>query len=244
VAGASPSPTMRNDYMENKQLLKDLSQKINIDLTDAQINNFEKYQDLLLEWNEKINLTAITEENDIIIKHFVDSLTISKYFNDNAKIIDVGTGAGFPGIPLKIFNKTLNVTLLDSLNKRINYLNDVITNIKLENIETIHGRAEELSRNKAYREMYDVATARAVANLKVLSEYCIPFVKVGGYFVCMKGSNIEEELENAREHIKILGGELEKIEEITLPDTDMKRNIILIKKVKNTDKKYPRKKIV
>lgn len=229
--------------MNNKQLLKDLSKQINIDLTDEQINEFEKYQDLLLDWNEKINLTAITEENDIIIKHFVDSLTIAKYFKDNDKIIDVGTGAGFPGIPLKISNKSLRVTLLDSLNKRIIYLNDVIEKLGLENVETIHGRAEELSRNSKYREQYDIVTARAVANLKTLSEYCIPFVKLGGLFVCMKGSNIEEEMANAKEHIKELGCQIEEIIEFVLPETDMKRNIIIMKKVQNTNKKYPRKKI-
>lgn len=230
--------------MNNKQLLKDLSKQINIELTDEQIDKFEKYQDLLLDWNEKINLTAITEENDIIIKHFIDSLTISKFFKDNDKIIDVGTGAGFPGVPLKIANKKLKVTLLDSLNKRIIYLDDVIEKLELKNVETIHGRAEELSRNVKYREQYDVVTARAVANLKTLSEYCVPFVKLGGLFVCMKGSNIEEELENAKEHIKELGCTIENIEEFVLPNTDMKRNIIIIRKVKNTDKKYPRKKIV
>ena len=199
---------------------------------------------MLLEWNEKINLTAITEENDIIIKHFVDSLTIAKYFKDNDKIIDVGTGAGFPGIPLKIANKSLRITLLDSLNKRINYLNDVIEKLNLSEVETIHGRAEELSRNAKYREQYDVVTARAVANLKTLSEYCIPFVKVGGLFVCMKGSNIEEEMAIAKEHIKELGCEIEEIIEFVLPETDMKRKILIMKKIKNTDKKYPRKKIV
>jgi len=230
--------------MNNKQLLKDLSKKINVELTDNQINQFEKYQDLLLEWNEKINLTAITEENDIIIKHFVDSLTVAKYFKDNDKLIDVGTGAGFPGIPLKIANKTLKVTLLDSLNKRIIYLNDVIEKLDLLDIETIHGRAEELSRNIKYREQYDVVTARAVANLKTLSEYCIPFVKLNGYFVCMKGSNIEEELTIAKEHIRELGCQIVEIVEFVLPETDMKRNIIIMKKIKNTDKKYPRKKII
>lgn len=229
--------------MKNKNLFKELSNKIDVNLTDEQILLFEKYQDLLLDWNEKINLTAITEENDIIIKHFIDSLTITKYVKDNDKVIDVGTGAGFPGIPLKIVNKSINLTLLDSLNKRINYLNDVIINLGMENVETIHARAEELSRNKEYRERYDIVTARAVANLKTLSEYCIPFVKLGGYFICMKGSNIEE-IEVAKEHIEILGGKIEDIEEITLPDTDMKRNIIMIKKIKNTENKYPRKKIV
>jgi len=230
--------------MNNKQLLKDLSKQINIELTDKQIDKFEKYQDLLLDWNEKINLTAITEEDDVIVKHFIDSLTILKYFKNNDKIIDVGTGAGFPGIPLKIVDESLKVTLLDSLNKRINYLNDVIEKLSFNNIETIHGRAEELSRNSKYREQYDVVTARAVANLKTLSEYCIPFVKVDGYFVCMKGSNIEEEMSVAKEHIELLGGKIEKIEEFVLPNTDMKRNVIIIKKVKSTDKKYPRKKIV
>lgn len=230
--------------MNNKQLLKDLAKKINIELTEEQINKFEKYQDLLLEWNEKINLTAITEENDIIIKHFVDSLTISKYFKDNNKIIDVGTGAGFPGIPLKIANETLKVTLLDSLNKRIVYLNDVVEKLDLSDVETIHGRAEELSRNAKYREQYDAVTARAVANLKTLSEYCIPFVKLNGYFVCMKGSNIDEELENAKAHIGDLGCKIEEIVEFVLPETDMKRNIIIMKKIRNTDKRFPRKKIV
>lgn len=230
--------------MENKQMLKDLSKKLNIDLTNEQVEQFERYQNLLLEWNEKINLTAITEENDIIIKHFVDSMTVSKYFKENDKVIDVGTGAGFPGVPLKIVDKTLKITLLDSLNKRINYLNDVIEKLRFDNVETIHGRAEELSRNSKYREQYDVATARAVANLKTLSEYCLPFVKVGGYFVCMKGSDIEEELSNAKSHIEVLGGKIEEIENFVLPDTDMRRNIIVIKKIKNTDKKYPRKKII
>lgn len=230
--------------MENKQMLKDLSRKLNIDLTNEQVEQFEGYQNLLLEWNEKINLTAITEENDIIIKHFIDSMTVSKYFKGNDKVIDVGTGAGFPGVPLKIVDKTLKITLLDSLNKRINYLNDVIEKLRFDNVETIHGRAEELSRNSKYREQYDVATARAVANLKTLSEYCLPFVKVGGYFVCMKGSDIEEELSNAKSHIEVLGGKIEEIENFVLPDTDMKRNIIVIKKIKNTDKKYPRKKII
>lgn len=225
-------------------MLKDLSRKLNIDLTNEQVEQFEGYQNLLLEWNEKINLTAITEENDIIIKHFIDSMTVSKYFKGNDKVIDVGTGAGFPGVPLKIVDKTLKITLLDSLNKRINYLNDVIEKLRFDNVETIHGRAEELSRNSKYREQYDVATARAVANLKTLSEYCLPFVKVGGYFVCMKGSDIEEELSNAKSHIEVLGGKIEEIESFVLPDTDMKRNIIVIKKIKNTDKKYPRKKII
>lgn len=225
-------------------MLKDLSRKLNIDLTNEQVEQFEGYQNLLLEWNEKINLTAITEENDIIIKHFIDSMTVSKYFKGNDKVIDVGTGAGFPGVPLKIVDKTLKITLLDSLNKRINYLNDVIEKLRFDNVETIHGRAEELSRNSKYREQYDVATARAVANLKTLSEYCLPFVKVGGYFVCMKGSDIEEELSNAKSHIEVLGGKIEEIENFVLPDTDMKRNIIVIKKIKNTDKKYPRKKII
>lgn len=225
-------------------MLKDLSRKLNIDLTNEQVEQFEGYQNLLLEWNEKINLTAITEENDIIIKHFIDSMTVSKYFKENDKVIDVGTGAGFPGVPLKIVDKTLKITLLDSLNKRINYLNDVIEKLRFDNVETIHGRAEELSRNSKYREQYDVATARAVANLKTLSEYCLPFVKVGGYFVCMKGSDIEEELSNAKSHIEVLGGKIEEIENFVLPDTDMKRNIIVIKKIKNTDKKYPRKKII
>jgi 16S rRNA (guanine527-N7)-methyltransferase len=215
--------------------------KKEMNLTDEQEQKFYEYMKLLKEWNEKINLTTITEEQDILLKHFVDSLTILKYLNDNDNIIDVGTGAGFPGIPVKIVNETLNVTLMDSLNKRILFLNDVIEKLKLEGIKTVHARAEELGRNKEYREKYDVVTSRAVANLSTLLEYMMPFAKVGGTCICMKGPNIEEELENADLAIKELGGKLEKIENFKLPGSDIERNIIIIKKVRNISNKYPRK---
>ena len=215
--------------------------KKEMNLTDEQEQKFYEYMKLLKEWNEKINLTTITEEQDILLKHFIDSLTILKYLNDNDNIIDVGTGAGFPGIPVKIVNEILNVTLMDSLNKRILFLNDVIEKLKLEGIKTVHARAEELGRNREYREKYDVVTSRAVANLSTLLEYMMPFAKVGGTCICMKGPNIEEELENADLAIKELGGKLEKIENFKLPESDIERNIIIIKKVRNISNKYPRK---
>lgn len=216
------------------------AKQIEIELTKEQIEKYYNYMNLLLEWNEKINLTAIIEPREIILKHFVDSLTIAKYIKENEKLIDVGTGAGFPGIPLSIVKENTDIVLLDSLNKRINFLEEVKENLKLENITTIHGRAEEFGKNKNEREKYDIATSRAVASLNILLEYLLPLVKVGGRAICMKGSNIEE-IENAKNALEILGGKIEKIEEITLPNSDIKRNIIIVKKVKNTPSKYPRK---
>jgi len=221
--------------------IKEKLKKININIDEVQAKNLYEYMKLMLEWNEKINLTAITEPKEVILKHFVDSLTILKYLSKEEKIIDVGTGAGFPGIPLNIMKNDCNYTLLDSLNKRITFLNEVINNLELKNINTIHSRVEEIGKNKKYRESYDIATSRAVAPLNILLEYLLPLVKVGGKCICMKGSNIEEEIESAKNAIKILGGEIEKIEKITLPDSDMVRNIVIIKKVKQTPVKYPRK---
>ena len=223
--------------MDFKQKLNEFDIKIN----DEQIKSFEKYMNLLLEWNEKINLTAITQPEEIKLKHFVDSLTVLKYINDDDKVIDIGTGAGFPGIPLKIMNKNTKITLLDSLNKRINFLNIVIEKLDLSNIQAIHGRAEEIARNKLYREKYDVAVSRAVANLSTLTEYMLPFVKIGGKCICMKGANVNEELEKAQNAIKELGGEIEGVDNFYLSDNDNERNIIIIKKVKETKSKYPRK---
>ena len=222
----------------------DLEQKLNefdIEINEEQIKSFEKYMNLLLEWNEKINLTAITQPDEVKLKHFVDSLTVLKYINDDDKVIDIGTGAGFPGIPLKIMNENTKITLLDSLNKRINFLNIVIETLNLRNIQAIHGRAEEIARNKLYREKYDVAVSRAVANLSTLTEYMLPFVKVGGKCICMKGANVNEELERAQNAIKELGGEIERVDNFYLSDNDNERNIIVIKKVKETNPKYPRK---
>ena len=216
------------------------AKQIEIELTKEQIEKYYNYMNLLLEWNERINLTAIIEPREIILKHFIDSLTIAKYIKDDEKLIDVGTGAGFPGIPLSIVKENTDIVLLDSLNKRINFLQVVKESLKLENITTIHGRAEEFGKNRKERETYDIATSRAVAPLNILLEYLLPLVKVGGKAICMKGSNIEE-IENAKNALEILGGQIEKIEEITLPNSDIKRNIIIVKKVKNTPSKYPRK---
>lgn len=230
--------------MEKEKFFNNLkadADELNIKLTDLQLENFYTYMNLLLEWNEKINLTAITVPEEIIKKHFIDSLTIKKYIKDKSYIIDVGTGAGFPGIPLNIVLNTSKIVLLDALNKRLDFLNEVIKKTNLKNIETMHFRAEEAGKNKEYREKFDVATSRAVAPLNVLVEYLLPFVKTGGKCICMKGSNIEEELENSKNAISILGGKIENIENFTLPGTDMIRNIIVISKVNSTPTKYPRK---
>ena len=228
-------------YEDFKNKMIELAKTINVELTEEKIINFFEYMNLLLEWNEKINLTAITDVNDIILKHFIDSMTIVKYLKENNTMIDVGTGAGFPGIPIAIMREDVKITLLDSLNKRINFLNEVCSELKINNIETIHGRAEEAGQNKQYREKYDIAVSRAVANMTTLSEYLIPFVKVGGICICMKGSEIDHELEQAKFAIKELGGKIEKVEKFNLPDSDIERNIVIIKKIKPTPNKYPRK---
>ena len=212
-----------------------------MNISEKEANQFDKYMQLLLEWNEKINLTAITEPDQIILKHFIDSTTILKYIKDNDKVIDIGTGAGFPGIPIKIMNETLDITLVDSLNKRVNFLNEIIQSLELDKIQVIHARAEELGRNKEHREVYDVAVSRAVANLSTLLEYLMPFVKVGGICICMKGPNIEEELKTAENAIIELGGKLEKVDNFYLPNSDIERNIIIIRKIKKIKDKYPRK---
>ncbi len=218
---------------------KDKANKINITISDEQIKEFYEYMNLLLEWNEKINLTAITEPKEVIMKHFIDSITVEKYINNSDLVADIGTGAGFPGIPLNIVKNNANYVLVDSLNKRINFLNEVINDLNLKNIKTVHSRVEDFAKNN--REKFDVATSRAVAALNILLEYLLPLVKVGGICVCMKGSNIKEEVSNAKKALEVLGGKIEKIEEIILPDSDVKRNIIIIRKVKNTPNKYPRK---
>ena len=228
-----------NDDFKNKMI--ELSKKINIDITDEQLEKFYRYMELLLEWNEKINLTAITEVDEVILKHFIDSMTVLKYLKDDESIIDVGTGAGFPGIPIAIMKQKEKITLLDSLNKRINFLNEVCNELRIDNVKTYHGRAEEYGNNKEHREKYDIAVSRAVANMTTLVEYLLPFVKVGGICICMKGNEIEEELEQAKYAIKELGGKIEKIERFNLPNSDMERNIIVITKTKETPNRYPRK---
>lgn len=231
--------TLKFDEFSNR--IKEVGNKININISDSESDKFYNFMRLLIEWNEKINLTAITEPNDIILKHFIDSITIEKYIGNNAKLIDVGTGAGFPGIPLGIVRNDLNIMLMDSLNKRINFLDEVIKKIELKNIDTIHSRAEELGRNKNFREQFDIATSRAVAPLNILLEYMLPFVKVGGYCICMKGSNIEDEIKNSEKALKTLNGKIEKIEYFELPEINNARNIIIVRKIGNIPGKYPRK---
>lgn len=221
---------------------KDLAD-LGITLSKNQIEQFLRYFELLVEWNEKINLTAITEYGDVLKKHFVDSLSLIKALDPakELKLIDVGTGAGFPGLALKIAFPNLKVTLLDSLNKRILFLDEVISQLGLSGVETIHGRAEDFAGKPEYREAYDLCVSRAVANLSTLSEYCLPFVKVGGSFVAYKSEKIEEELGQAQKAISILGGALKKQAEFTLPSSDVYRNLVVIEKEKSTPKKYPRK---
>ncbi|EMS73823.1 16S rRNA (guanine(527)-N(7))-methyltransferase RsmG [Ruminiclostridium cellobioparum] len=232
---------------ELTQLLAEGAAHYGKELSGQQISQFETYMELLKEWNQKINLTAIEEDREIIIKHFIDSMSILPYIkNEKLKLIDVGTGAGFPGIPLKITNPMLEITLLDSLDKRIKFLNEVIiaANIsgqkEMSEIKTIHGRAEDYGANHQHREKYDIAVARAVANLPVLLEYCLPFVKINGIFIAMKGSNTEE-FDVSAKALDILGGKIVKIEKLELPKTNIERNVVIIKKFRQTPTKYPRK---
>lgn len=229
------------DIKEFDEIFSNYLNDINIKLNEEQIEKFYTYMNLLIEWNEKINLTAIVKPEEIILKHFVDCLTIVNYIEDNSKLIDMGTGAGFPGVPIKIYRNDLKIVLVDSLNKRLNFLNEVIDNLKLDNIETIHARAEELGKNKKYREQFDIATSRAVANLATLSEYLLPLVKVGGKCICMKGAEIEEEIGMAKKAIITLGGKVMNKDVFNLPQSDLGRSIVVIKKVKNTPGKFPRK---
>lgn len=226
---------------EFQEELFKLSKIVNINLQQEEIEKFYNYMKVLIEWNKKMNLTAIIEPKEIITKHFIDSLTINKYIKEEMTIIDVGTGAGFPGIPIKIVNPDNKITLLDSLNKRILFLETVIEELQLNKIELIHDRAEEMGKNENDREQYDVSVSRAVAPLNVLVEYLIPFVKVGGRSICMKGPKIEEELEQAKRAIEKLGGRIEKVDCFKLPNTEIERNIIIIEKIKRTPNEFPRK---
>ena len=228
--------------MEMNSLLESASKCMGIDLNQDMVEDFSKYKAMLKEWNEKINITSITEDDEIDLKHFADSLSILKSgkFKGNKKVIDVGTGGGFPGLPLKIYNKDLDVTLLDSLNKRIIFLNEVIEELKMDRITPLHGRAEELGIKSEFREQFDVCVSRAVASLDTLSEYCIPFVKVGGYFISMKGPQVEEEVNLSSKAIDVLGCKVEDVIYVTLPGTDITHSLIVIKKERNTPKKYPR----
>lgn len=216
---------------------------LGISLSDKQIEQFLNYYELLVEWNSFMNLTAITDFDEVILKHFVDSISLCKYisFQHGDTLIDIGTGAGFPGIPIKIICPDCKITLLDSLNKRINFLNTVIKQLHLTDIITIHGRAEDIAKTKEHRENYNYAISRAVANLSTLSELCIPFVKQNGYFISYKSEKGNEELLEAKNAIEILGGSVDKQISYQLPDSDLSRNLILIRKRNITPKKYPRK---
>ncbi len=213
--------------------------KYNLQVSDTQIEKFYNYMIGIKDWNNKINLTAITEEKMFIVKHYIDSLTINKYIKSSNTLIDIGTGAGFPGIPLKIMNPDMKITLIDSVNKKLNVIRDLSSKINLENIDIIHTRAEDLAQNKQYREKFDIATTRAVSNLSTIAEYMLPFVDLNGLAICMKGPNFREELEDAQRAIEVLGGKIENIESLNVGD-ELERNIIVIKKVKNTPNKYPR----
>ena len=223
--------------------LKECLEKINIVPTQTQVEQLYEFHRLLCEWNSFMNLTGITEYDEVVIKHYVDSLAVNcvYQFKESDSVVDIGTGAGFPGLPLKIIYPETSFTLIDSLNKRINFLNEVIKTNNLTKIETLHGRAEDYAKDKKYRETFDVCVSRAVANLSTLSEYCLPYVKIGGVFISYKAGNIEEELTNSKNAIKILGGEIVEVKNFTLPDTDIERTFVVIQKKYATKMKYPRK---
>lgn len=222
--------------------LKDL-EELHITLDEKKICQFMSYYELLMEWNRVMNLTAITDFDEVCKKHFIDSLSLVKAYEIKTpiSIIDIGTGAGFPGIPLKIAFPNLKITLLDSLHKRVGFLQTVIENLKLENIEALHGRAEDFAKKEIYREQYDLCVSRAVSNLSTLSEYCIPYVKTGGRFISYKSEKLTEEITDAEHAIFILGGRVENQIEFKIPNSDIYRNLLVIYKEKETPANYPRK---
>ena len=228
---------MKSDILERG------CQLLNLSITEKQEEQFMQYYELLVEWNKVMNLTGIKGIDEVMRKHFLDSLSIVKAIEkkDMLRVLDLGTGAGFPGIPLKIMFPEWDIVLLDSLNKRIKFLNEVIGQLGLQKISTIHGRAEDFARKEEYREKFDLVVSRAVANLSSLSEYCLPYVKQQGIFVSYKASDVEEEVREAKKAVTVLGGNLEKTVEFQLPDTDIDRTLLVIQKIKKTPGKYPRK---
>ncbi len=237
---------MRNKY---SQMLEDLK-SFNVELSDKQLEQFDKYYELLIKWNEVMNLTAITDFDDVCKLHFVDSISAVQYFDFSDKeysLIDIGTGAGFPGIPLKIIFPNLHITLFDSLNKRLKFLDEVIDTLGLNesgSIVTLHGRAEDYASSKSkdsLRESFDLVVSRAVANMSTLCEYCLPYVKVGGNFIAYKSEKASDELQKAKGAIHLLGGKLISSDEFLLPNTDINRTICIVNKIEPTSKKYPRK---
>ncbi len=227
----------------NKEILISGLKEAGYELSEKEEKRFDLYSKLLVEWNEKMNLTAVTDPDGISIKHFLDSVVpvFKTNINKNSKIIDVGTGAGFPGIPIKIIREDLDFTYLDSLNKRINFLKKVSEELNLEKTEFIHARAEEAGQNKNFREKFDYAVSRAVAPLKILSEYCLPLLKVGGVFVAFKSFEIDDEINDAKSMVGNLGGKIKDIIEVKIPHSDIIRKIVLIEKIKETPKQFPRK---
>ena len=214
----------------------------NIRISDKQMDLFERYYKLLVSWNEKINLTAVTEKDDVFIKHFADSVALIRYADLSGKrILDIGTGAGFPGVPISIMCPGCSIVLADSLNKRIRFLDELVEDLELDDIITVHGRAEDLAFDKRFREGFDVVVSRAVANMSVLSEYCLPFVKPGGVFVSYKGASVDEELSDAKNAISVLCGTVDRVEKYSIPFTEYDRSLCFINKVACTDNKYPRK---
>ena len=228
--------------MENRALLRDCCEQMGVSLGEKETEQFMTYLSLLLEWNEKMNLTAITDDREIILKHFVDCLALCSGADmSGKKIIDVGTGAGFPGVPVKIACPDIDITLLDSLNKRITFLNELTKALELEKTDCVHMRAEDGGNDKGLRESFDMCISRAVANLAVLCEYCLPFVRVGGMFISMKGPDVSQEISEAEKAIKVLGGEISEIKKVSIPETDINHSLIIIKKIRSTPSKYPRK---
>lgn len=229
--------------MDSKKFFLDTVNEMGLCVSESQADLFFKYKEMLLEWNDKVNLTAITDEKEIVIKHFADCLSILSNFEmkNGISVVDVGTGAGFPGIPLKLARPDVKMTLIDSLGKRVKFLNEVISALEIENTKAIHMRAEDGGQNEIFREKFDCCVSRAVANLAVLSEYCLPFVKVGGVFVSLKGPKAAEEIEEGKTAVATLGGKVRAVVPVSIPNSDISHNIVIIDKVKKTPRQYPRK---